>query len=589
MKNRNNNAQRIRSNSQEVTESSRDELVKGLEENKGSNDFDKEIVIPSPEEHSSDLNNVKEKEMSMNYNHDQDSGTCSDFSNEERQKVPKKLGSLPELVEKANQDLQTNGEISPITKALSQEETYNGDSNEEQEKLQMSVSHKRMMSEETFASTEYVDPCSEFSSTIIGDSCRSLTAIRGYHHAYDGSISSFDAPADHFYNWESSRKQHSGKDEQKFGLPSQRLGKSKLVSNETLGTSRSRFRGRHGTACGRNNELPPMVPVYKRETGSIYGDEGSSDQTGDNFFPHPSCYHLSQSPEEFVEEEDKMRLLQIVYELEDQLKKSCILKQIYGKKNRAAYNSYELPEEEGLMDLNFPRHNPWGRNFGSLRIPFSSETTRSAHPPDYSLWGQLPRARQRSEPLPPPLFHNKSICRTWRRNFYGPYSSWPSSPQQYRGSEFSMRSSDLNELQKPRKYYREKEDHLLKRHLRPMGGAAPFMICYHCSEVLQLPEDSFIFRRRCHQVRCGTCMMVLKFSLENGTCIVPYEPDTRVPPPSEAGEYDNSIDAMNNLYSTSDVGEINEGTYSPIDPRDMRSSPLHQLMGYSSVSQVFKR
>lgn len=82
--------------------------------------------------------------------------------------------------------------------------------------------------------------------------------------------------------------------------------------------------------------------------------------------------------------------------------------------------------------------------------------------------------------------------------------------------------------------------------------------------------------------------MVLKFSLENGTCVVPYEPDARVPPPSEDGDYDTSTDTIK-LYSASDDGEINEAKYPPVDPRDIRNSPLHQLMGYSSVSKVFKR
>ncbi|KAK4800638.1 hypothetical protein SAY86_021125 [Trapa natans] len=592
-KNRHKNARIVRSDLQEATKYPKDEMVQGFEEGKGSSDLDKEMVIPSSEEQSMDKGNVKDPGIFMNYDQGLSSGTCCGFSNsnEESHEAPMVRGPLPVLVEKVSKDVQTNGEVSSITKALPQEDTKDGSLNEGQEKLQMCVSHEHKMSEETFTSTEFLDPCSEFSGTIIGDSHRSLAAIPGYHLSYDENVSSFDTPVDHFNDRERSRgKQISGKDEQRFGLSNKRLGKSRLISDEILETSRSRFHGKDEMARGRNNELPPRIPANRRKTEFTYEDEGSPSQGEDNLLPYSSNYHLSQSPEEFVAEDNNVRLLQLVHELEDQLKKSCNFKRIDGRNNRAAYYSHELLEEEGLMmDLIFPRGNPWARNFGSSTTPFSAEITRSAHQPEYSLRDQFPQARQHSEPLPPPFFHSKSIRSTGRRHLCGPYSSWPSSPQQqYMGSDSSVQSSDLNELQKLRKYYQDKEDHLLKRHLRPIHGAAPFMTCYHCWEVLQVPEDSFVSRRRFHLVKCGSCLIVLKFTLENGTCIAPYEPDARAPPPSEAGEYENSMGTMM-LYPAADAAEINEEKYLQMDPRDMRTSPLHRLMGYSSVSQVFKR
>ncbi|XP_031373865.1 protein ENHANCED DISEASE RESISTANCE 4-like isoform X2 [Punica granatum] len=572
-----NDARNAGSDLHKATDAPKDELDKALEENTELGDLD--IVIPSSTEHSLDLGNEMEQGISSNCNGDQDSGTDGESRDcdVDRRESSDELDSSHERVEKANQDEQKIEVTSPAIRAESGEETNDDGFNEEQEESQMSVPHKRMVSQETFASTEYGDPCSEFSGTVVGDSCRSPTTIRGWHHAYDGSVSSLDAPADHFHGWDrSSGKQHSRKDEENFGLLRERLRKNKYVSNEMFESSRSRFHDRDGMAYGRSNELPPRVPVYKREPSFLYEDEGTSYQTGNIYFPHSSSYHSSRSPEELAEDE-KIRLLRIVYELEDQLKKSCNLDQLDGRKSRAAYYSHELPEAEGLPGLNFPRRNPWAQNFRSARVPFSAETARTTHHLGYSHLGHLPRARQLSEPLLPPPFRNMSIHGPGRRNLYSPYSSWPSSPQPYMGSEFSVGSNDPSyEFQKLRKYYREREENLLKRHLRPIGKAAPFVTCYHCSKILQLPEDSLIFRKRYHRVRCGACSMVLKFSLENGNCVLPYELEAHGPPPSEAEDYDNSVD-MAKLYSACDVGA-----------QDMGSSPLHRLMGYSSVSQVFK-
>lgn len=44
---------------------------------------------------------------------------------------------------------------------------------------------------------------------------------------------------------------------------------------------------------------------------------------------------------------------------------------------------------------------------------------------------------------------------------------------------------------------------------------------------------------------------------------------------------------MRNLYSASGNGEIDKRKLNPIDTRDIRSLPLHELMVYSSVSQAY--
>lgn len=105
-----------------------------------------------------------------------------------------------------------------------------------------------------------------------------------------------------------------------------------------------------------------------------------------------------------------------------------------------------------------------------------------------------------------------------------------------------------------KKYSRERH-HLVKRHIRPVVGGAPFLVCYRCSEVLQLPADFLLFRRRCHQLRCSSCSVILKFSLQNQTHILPYTdlvPDAIAPPPSEA-EVDGCSDVNNRMKLASSV------------------------------------
>lgn len=87
--------------------------------------------------------------------------------------------------------------------------------------------------------------------------------------------------------------------------------------------------------------------------------------------------------------------------------------------------------------------------------------------------------------------------------------------------------------------------HIAKRHFQPIAGGAPIVACYHCSETLQLPAESFLFRRRCHQLKCGACSEVLKFSLENKIHVVRYDLPPRNPPPSEIAGNTHAIKKSN--------------------------------------------
>lgn len=58
------------------------------------------------------------------------------------------------------------------------------------------------------------------------------------------------------------------------------------------------------------------------------------------------------------------------------------------------------------------------------------------------------------------------------------------------------------------------------RMCRPVGGAAPFVSCYNCFELIELPEDILVGGKKRHKLHCGTCLHLISFDYD-GKTIVP--------------------------------------------------------------------
>lgn len=52
------------------------------------------------------------------------------------------------------------------------------------------------------------------------------------------------------------------------------------------------------------------------------------------------------------------------------------------------------------------------------------------------------------------------------------------------------------------------------RPCRPVAGAAPFIVCYNCSELLQIPEEILQMGKHQHKLRCGSCSQLISFELD---------------------------------------------------------------------------
>ncbi|KAK1561043.1 hypothetical protein Q3G72_033794 [Acer saccharum] len=117
---------------------------------------------------------------------------------------------------------------------------------------------------------------------------------------------------------------------------------------------------------------------------------------------------------------------------------------------------------------------------------------------------------QFSTQLPPPIHsHSRGLCSFHPCRSYSSHRSCPSSHKQFTDSEFlicywEMKSDDQGHEEYHVKRHVKEQTHLVKRHLLPTAGGAPFVICYRCLKPRQLPADFLLFKRRFHQIKCGS-------------------------------------------------------------------------------------
>ncbi|EEF41595.1 hypothetical protein RCOM_0690150 [Ricinus communis] len=447
----------------------------------------------------------------------------------------------------------------------------------------------RVKSTDTFETTEFFTPSSELSGTFI-DLSKSPTT-RSSRAYYDDGVSSYEGTDDQLPD----RHKYSCK--YAYRLPNNavsdmRTKRERFPGNSDYGmqhhfrSSASVLPGkmqysRKSSNLDRDELLEPtrlnhLVRNWRRAEIDQYPSQhllhrsGSPSSQLDNGFNDNSSFP-SQDKLAYTERE-KMKLLRMVYELQDQLNSSSLSH----KENRGVswkddripmYYDPEVLQQESLHNLYIPRYSGAlrdGRNRSQQRkysrIPFSDEATTSRHQVDHSFCS-CPQDWQRSAQVPSSLLHhNKGFCDIHSRfNLYNSYGSCPSSPQRYIDSEFptysrGTKSDDQRHRDHEVKKYLREKHHLAKRHLRPIAGGVPLITCPCCLKQLQLPADFVLFKRRFHRLKCGACSEVLKFSLVNRTHLIPYTPTAEPPPPSEVDEY-NDATHRRNFTSTSHVSD----------------------------------
>ncbi|GMI86158.1 hypothetical protein HRI_002285100 [Hibiscus trionum] len=309
------------------------------------------------------------------------------------------------------------------------------------------------------------------------------------------------------------------------------------------------------------DERPLHIPLSRKASLRGYECAGPSRESQDKF-PSDSTFY----PHEKIEctEQENMKLLRMLYELQDQITKTCHLNGRpstdvpWSQNHFPTYCCQEPPGDENFYPRHHGRHGPnstWSQQSRFTPMPFSGGEINTRYSIDSSCLCCHPQDwRHSSEQLHPPIFrHKRELCRADPGHIsYNSYSPFPSSPLRYLESDFSNQRYRDHEL---KRYLREKH-HSVRRHLLPTAGGAPFVTCYYCFTPLQLPADFLLFKRRLHQLRCGACTKVLKFSLLKGIHIVPYEVVATEPPPSEVDDCSDAINARISTLASCSLGVV---------------------------------
>ncbi|CAL5364020.1 unnamed protein product [Camellia sinensis] len=449
----------------------------------------------------------------------------------------------------------------------------------------------RMNSVDTLEDIALPKPISEFSVTLR-EMPKSPTT-RSYY-AYDGSVSSYDGSDDQVPDLHhlSKRKFKEAKSANTKEMP-QRDNYSEMlhqawncssISSEKKHYAMDEFqestRQDHQVRSRmkfETDESRSRVPFYSRGCHVGY-EKGSPSNYDRNEFHCSTSSHLP-SKTEYLEEE-KIKLLKMVYELQGQLSRTHILQGRANEKQLPSYCDCVPPEVQTCHSSSNTRYTSriWPPHPSRIsRIPFSAGATINRPQVNRSCLHCCPQDWQCSAPLPPHICCNKSQYTAHpRQRYHNLYCSTPSSPQHYMGSEFSDDHWQKNRHE-VKKYSRERL-HLAKRYVRPVASGAPFLICHSCLKLLQLPEDFLLFKRRCHKLRCSACSVILKFSLQNKTHIVRYidldfARDAIAPPPSEVDDCSiaNNWKKLASVLSTNNCPPCD-----PVSCSDDYGPPLHK-------------
>ncbi|KAK2982394.1 hypothetical protein RJ640_026237 [Escallonia rubra] len=431
----------------------------------------------------------------------------------------------------------------------------------------------RISSEDTLANSLRNNPSSK--SHVAVEAMTKSPTTRSYY-AYDGSASSCNETDDpvsdqHFHRLKRNFKNADFVSTK--GLPKRdgfmvnsesEMQYRAINSLSTLpGKNHHATKGRHVFPESTRHGFPvrstmrrgTIEHVSKLPFSQAGHRSGSPSSYGRNEF-HTSRH--SPGRPEYVDS-DKMELLRMVYELQDQLDRTYVSE---GKTSERVSPrlAHLAAERERYRDLNYaraPERYSEGVSWSQQskyppRKAFSGETSHCRRSADCPCLRCYPHVWHCSAQLPPHVTSCEKEHHMGHpgHNYYSAYCSGSSSPRHYAGSAFSLWSRDAKaddqrlKDREVKKLYASEKCHLKRQHLRPIAGGAPIVTCYRCLELLQLPADFLVFKRRCHRLKCGACSEVLKFSFQNSS-VVPYIPDAIAPPPSEVDDYTDTTKNRN--------------------------------------------
>ncbi|KAL2227321.1 protein ENHANCED DISEASE RESISTANCE 4 [Sesamum indicum] len=436
----------------------------------------------------------------------------------------------------------------------------------------------RISSIDTLGSSAHADLSAELN--FKRGSMTNYPTTSGYY-AYDGSESSNDETDDQIYEHIShpsakrtdvdyiSTREMLGKERFRVSSEQERIHWATSSSNHAMrnghwSPDKSTETGRY--TSGNRMRLDKQggvssLPFTSKDPLSDYRTVSPASYRHNLLPPRPG---FSSSDKPSYSELDDTDLLRTVHELKDQLNKMRFSKVTTNRRFPAGvmdgkftpfHYDHLAPEREIYADLSRPsRYNLRSNQAGVCgelchvsRPAFSGDAAHCRYQVSCSCLHCCPQDWHYSAQLPSDSMH----CKNGHRKVHADHNhfniSSSLSPQHYTSSELwgcetksdNQRHDEIRRLKLKEKYQTP------KRHLRPIAGGAPVVACYHCSELLQLPADFLLFKKRYHRLMCNACRKILKFSLEKGTHIVPYLPDAYAPPPSEADDHNDATSQRN--------------------------------------------
>ncbi|XP_019192170.1 PREDICTED: protein ENHANCED DISEASE RESISTANCE 4-like isoform X2 [Ipomoea nil] len=423
--------------------------------------------------------------------------------------------SSGEIISPESQEIQ---KPSPVQTEVDQSPLHEGIQQPEQSDKEIARSFDRISSVDTLDNLP-LDP----QPTVTHRDMPKSPTTRSYY-AYDGSASSCDG--DSKFSQQVGRKFESAK----LKIPDEFRSDDECNEDSML----SRKPRTHHPAKNCSQMLPRRM---HRANQDKWAESRRCDQT----FRHHSSFYPSNMPT--YADREKMELLRMVHDLENQLQETRLSK---GKANRrfragdmrpddmhAPLYSDQFQPDADPSHRRCPIRCSQGQGFSSKisRIPFSGEAVHYRHRGDCMCLHCSPQVWHCSSQLPlGSICCNKShLAACTNHNYVNAThsSSSSQSPQHYTNSKYYSKwghepksSSDQRQKDHEVRKLHLGERYGKMRHVLPFEGGAPIVACDHCSELLQLPADFGVIKRRSYQlVRCNACLKVLKFDLRNRTDI----------------------------------------------------------------------
>jgi hypothetical protein len=266
-------------------------------------------------------------------------------------------------------------------------------------------------------------------------------------------------------------------------------------------------------------------------------------------------------------QQDPVELLRKLDELREQITWSCHVVGPPQEHRRVSRRAVSLiPEPPPLTGYHCSRY---GGRYGHGLPPGPYSPARSEHEERYMRqssghYWQFPGRQWENGGISPGSYHHYSCacphCLYAQRAppqeenipmakyFAGQHESYrfersPSVSSDYdRRSVASSLYSHRSVSKRRAEYFRKKAEH----HCRPVDGAAPFVVCSSCYQLLQMPMEKCIVRKQ-NQLQCGSCCQIVSLKHE--------------------GEKDTPFTQSASLYGP-EMEQISSG--------QMRRDPAHQ-------------